>query len=50
MSPLEIKSMEPSKWIPAYFNNVPSNEVVSERVVLIQKIVERKPEKEKERE
>lgn len=40
--------MEPSKWVPSFFNNIPTNETTPERVVLIQKIVERKQEKEKE--
>jgi hypothetical protein len=48
LSPLEIKSVEPSKWVLPYFNNVTSNEAAPERVVLIQKIVERKQEREKE--
>jgi hypothetical protein len=41
-SPLQIKSVDASKWIPAYFNDVPSNEATSDRVTTIQRIVDRK--------
>jgi hypothetical protein len=47
-TPLEIKSVEPCKWLPAFFNGVPSNEAIPERVALIQRVLDRKQEKQKE--
>lgn len=47
LTPLEIKSAEASKWIPAFFNNVPSNEAVPEKVVTIQRVAERKEQRQK---
>ena len=48
LTPLEIKSAEPSKWIPAFFNNVPSNEAIPDKVATIQRVAERKEQKQKE--
>lgn len=47
-SPLQIKSAEPLKWIPAYFNDIPSNEVIADKIITIQRVVDRKQEKQKE--
>lgn len=47
LTPLGIKSAEPSKWIPAFFNNVPSNEALPEKVVTIQRVAERKDQKQR---
>jgi hypothetical protein len=47
LTPLDIKSAEPSKWIPAFFNNVSSNEALPEKVVTIQRAAERKEQRQK---
>lgn len=37
LSPLQIKSVDAFKWIPAYYNNIPTSEATSDKVVVIEK-------------
>lgn len=43
LAPLQIKSNDQPKWLSSYFNNVPTNSALPEKVTSIQRIVEKKP-------
>ncbi len=45
LSPLQIRA-DPYKWIPSYFNDTPSNEAIPAKVTSIQRVAEKKADKE----